>query len=189
MREPLNIFNLTRFPFGITPACAGTTSSRCTSSSSMRDHPRVCGNHGCLRPPSWILLGSPPRVREPLFALSPACRGMRITPACAGTTRPRHQSHFIKQDHPRVCGNHLLCCPKRRTTAGSPPRVREPLIWSILWSLSFRITPACAGTTMTGVGVIIPDEDHPRVCGNHTATGCTGIWKRGSPPRVREPLV
>ena len=30
---------------GIIPACAGNTEALCVTSSSMRDHPRVCGEH------------------------------------------------------------------------------------------------------------------------------------------------
>ena len=51
--------------WGITPACAGTTSGLAHQPDTQRDHPRVCGNHTQViwgRAPDR---GSPPRVREP----------------------------------------------------------------------------------------------------------------------------
>ena len=49
---------------GITPACAGKTSTVPMSKEGLRDHPRVCGkNLGALRL-ALVVSGSPPRVRE-----------------------------------------------------------------------------------------------------------------------------
>ena len=51
---------------GITPACAGKTSTACASRQKPRDHPRVCGEN--VVPPHKICggAGSPPRVRGKL---------------------------------------------------------------------------------------------------------------------------
>ena len=51
---------------GITPACAGTTLILPDSITKSEDHPRVCGNHIRCRVFEAFVVGSPPRVREPL---------------------------------------------------------------------------------------------------------------------------
>ena len=50
------------------------------------------------------------------------------------------------------------------------------------------ITPACAGTTLRQAGRFLPEQDHPRVCGNHINPCSREPTESGSPPRVREPL-
>ena len=86
MREPL-IASAGYFEFaGITPACAGTTSTHRGWLSGSGDHPRVCGNHFILPNKYDGVAGSPPRVREPPNSCEMAAGRFRITPACAGTT-------------------------------------------------------------------------------------------------------
>ena len=70
----------------ITPACAGTTGYEQERYISGRDHPRVCGNHLYFISFLMLMIGSPPRVREPLFLFDLLKASSRITPACAGTT-------------------------------------------------------------------------------------------------------
>ena len=71
---------------GITPACAGNTSSFVSTARMLGDHPRLRGEY------SDKILGSSPSVGSP-----PLARGIpnpevleamerRITPACAGNT-------------------------------------------------------------------------------------------------------
>ena len=126
VREPQTDGTVQLNATGITPACAGTTSARSQTRSATWDHPRVCGNHSVQSSRASSMLGSPPRVREPLRTgraddiaggITPACAGtttsshsaaanIRITPACAGTTHLRRIRHLRARDHPRVCGNH-----------------------------------------------------------------------------------
>ena len=107
VREPLRKLPLGGRYRGITPACAGTTRSRCPRFQAPWDHPRVCGNHytqcGRGRGPS----GSPPRVREPHHVMEVIHALRRITPACAGTTSRCSSRYSAPWDHPRVCGNHI----------------------------------------------------------------------------------
>ena len=49
---------------GITPACAGKTSTVPMSKEGLRDHPRVCGKNAYAWEAIDIGIGSPPRVRE-----------------------------------------------------------------------------------------------------------------------------
>ena len=86
VREPHDRGSRRIWHTGITPACAGTTSSCRTSSTAWQDHPRVCGNHVHSVPLYRYNLGSPPRVREPPSLSMSSSYSRGITPACAGTT-------------------------------------------------------------------------------------------------------
>ncbi len=167
VREPQPIPHQSGQLPGITPACAGTTVIGCQHMLSPQDHPRVCGNHAVTLNATPSYLGSPPRVREPLYSSPSASRSLRITPACAGTTRQPDLLYRLDEDHPRVCGNHRPEDCQRMGDRGSPPRVREPPEFIVAVRHRAGITPACAGTTRRSSARIPIPEDHPRVCGNH----------------------
>ena len=48
---------------GITPACAGNSTSSPGPWAPQRDHPRVCGEQSANQPTPFVDQGSPPRVR------------------------------------------------------------------------------------------------------------------------------
>ena len=134
---------------GITPACAGTTSSTLIFCVHDRDHPRMCGDHSTIINPFSNNMGSPPHVRGPLnryFIFRPSDG---ITPACAGTTNIMLQGQGAGWDHPRMCGDHDHLLHVERTRLGSPPHVRGPPTRALLTNAKAGITPACAGTTTT----------------------------------------
>ena len=93
---------------GITPACAGRTLLKTSAAPQPRDHPRVCGKNSNHSLWAFTFSGSPPRVREEPFRLSPFAIFSRITPACAGRTPSLCISYCRLRDHPRVCGKNLL---------------------------------------------------------------------------------
>ena len=71
---------------GIIPACAGSTKGSMTVKSTLRDHPRMCGEHD---PPCWslhVFQGSSPHVRGAPKGRSGSKDGTGIIPACAGST-------------------------------------------------------------------------------------------------------
>ena len=72
--------------------------------------------------------------------------------------------------------------------SGSPPRVREKLQLLIHWFVNTRITPACAGKTITPLTNRFSLWDHPRVCGKNPLFLLSLGKLPGSPPRVREKL-
>mgnify|MGYP001685232125 CR=1 FL=1 len=100
-------------------------------------------------------IGSPPRVREKLFAKG--CRGLilRITPASAGKTGQKAHWNWIYKDHPRECGKNQLTGEWLPEEPGSPPRVREKHNSSKVRWRATRITPASAGKTATVVPNIL----------------------------------
>ena len=89
---------------GITPACAGKSSTGSSAAHPAGDHPRVCGEKLSGSDSTKILLGSPPRVRGKVLFTSLSRFVQGITPACAGKSRPCKGLCRDGQDHPRVCG-------------------------------------------------------------------------------------
>ena len=79
---------------GIIPACAGSTMMYNTSSISLRDHPRMCGEHFQPWPNTTPYLGSSPHVRGAQKGRKKHMLGRGIIPACAGSTPNR--------SHPQV---------------------------------------------------------------------------------------
>ncbi len=85
-----------------------------------------------------------------------------------------------------MCGKYDFWKVERQKVVGSPPHVREILIASKVAFSQSRITPACAGNTLSSQLLFGHNQDHPRMCGKYWE----GIWKccppLGSPPHVRE---
>ena len=88
----------------ITPACAGKSRPRSVTSTSKRDHPRVCGEKAALAVAVSAEEGSPPRVRGNEIIEPVIVKAKRITPACAGKSRMARAVDLAQKDHPRVCG-------------------------------------------------------------------------------------
>ena len=68
---------------------------------------------------------------------------------------------------------------------GSPPRVRGEAFPFCDYSISLRITPACAGRSCQTRPTCGFRRDHPRVCGEKLYRIASASAIRGSPPRVR----
>ena len=146
----------------------------------------MCGNYKKVLEAGELREGSPPRVRElQISEIVPLC-DLGITPACAGITPPRRTVRTRGRDHPRVCGNYTLFSDGKKTSPGSPPRVRELPLMKPRLSSEDGITPACAGITYRDYQDVLAAEDHPRVCGNYLRYGMREVVMIGSPPRVRE---
>ena len=151
-----------------------------------RDHPRVCGKNAVYKGFEFLVVGSPPRVREKPCAATSLSWFFRITPACAGKTSWQMAQSPLRRDHPRVCGKNTSLLKCMAIVPGSPPRVREKLFNNLNWSMFPRITPACAGKTYVVKHSLFSWWDHPRVCGKNTFRPCGKNDLPGSPPRVRE---
>ena len=156
---------LNRKAIRITPACAGKSYFEDGYSNIGKDHPRVCGEKFLTLQQSTWQRGSPPRVRGKVWALFPLQASLRITPACAGKRAYLLAKQCVNGDHPRVCGEKIIRCGCRISTA--------------------RITPACAGKRKNVKSWDISSRDHPRVCGEKDKTLPYPCQSKGSPPRVR----
>ena len=104
----------------------------------------MCGEHVDPDNPESDPMGSSPHVRGALkcgFAavpglrIIPACAGstgvvlMRffpngIIPACAGSTKRFSSTEMPFRDHPRMCGEHLDAGSEQKPCPGSSPHVR-----------------------------------------------------------------
>ena len=170
---------------GITPACAGKSSSGRVWCVQCGDHPRVCGEKILLDDPTRWEYGSPPRVRgkEKIKKVQFAAR--RITPACAGKSSIASRIFFLNRDHPRVCGEKHWSRWSRFLHLGSPPRVRGKVVGGVCPGGPQGITPACAGKSLTFSLAPTTLRDHPRVCGEKQDTRLIHTEYEGSPPRVR----
>ena len=111
MREELIAEASEKRNYGITPACAGRTSSSLAHFLLWRDHPRVCGKNKSTNTTKKKKRGSPPRVREEPYMAACTKSRSRITPACAGRTPRFFMSSFFSRDHPRVCGKNSKKIP------------------------------------------------------------------------------
>ena len=72
------------------------------------DHPRVCGEHTSFTVPSLPMTGSSPRMRGALKTHRRYQAPRGIIPAYAGSTDASGESRQLGEDHPRVCGEHLV---------------------------------------------------------------------------------
>ena len=151
----------------ITPACAGKTHPRGAGGACSPDHPRVCGENASALSLTFVIVGSPPRVRGKLPSALAHQAESRITPACAGKTSRMSQTLRERSDHPRVCGENAYQVPSYQPPIGSPPRVRGKPPCSRPPYQCHRITPACAGKTNAKETMRLMMADHPRVCGEN----------------------
>ena len=170
---------------GITPACAGNSDPGDAGGGTEVDHPRVCGEqfHGIFLRNAHT--GSPPRVRGTAHACYNCRRGRRITPACAGNSSIWGRPRPTLWDHPRVCGEQASYWSALMPVTGSPPRVRGTGRSACGSKGGRRITPACAGNSLSVAGFPAAPKDHPRVCGEQCNPASNSIGALGSPPRVR----
>ena len=112
----------------------------------------------------------------------------RITPARAGKTYSRRSVRDVYGDHPRSCGKDRVRGDLGDGLLGSPPLVRERLVYSFFPNIMVRITPARAGKTRTIPAIAHGWRDHPRSCGKDVQIKLYAPAVQGSPPLVRERL-
>ena len=132
---------------GIIPAYAGNTHVEERTYSSCRDHPRVCGEHADLREHDHIGRGSSPRMRgtREFDRLRDGCVG--IIPAYAGNTLWTSVTPTLIEDHPRVCGEHIVWVCHASSYLGSSPRMRGTHRLKRRRIVIIGIIPAYAGNT------------------------------------------
>ena len=91
-----------------------------------------------------------------------------ITPAYAGNTFFLDPPAKIAWDHPRICGEHAAMKGILLNVWGSPPHMRGTHQKANPNYGVSRITPAYAGNTLCYDLDLNLDEDHPRICGEHS---------------------
>ena len=133
----------------ITPACAGKTMAITAAKKTTEDHPRMRGEDRSLRGLLETPRGSPPHARGRPGMISATINTMRITPACAGKTGSQRPGRRAFRDHPRMRGEDVERPLAAPNADGSPPHARGRQLPEVRVALVVRITPACAGKTLT----------------------------------------
>ena len=118
-------FPLRPWFFFVSPAYAGKSQTAGTPCSSVRDHPRMCGEKLWPTCPHAPNAGSPPRMR--------------------GKVRIPCWRSVSAGDHPRMCGEKGLNPVLAAYNGGSPPHVRGKVPPACCFCPALGITPACAG--------------------------------------------
>ena len=109
----------------------------------------------------------------------------RITPACAGKRGKGNEQSNGNGDHPRMCGEKGLPTLRYSPQSGSPPHVRgKGGIQQRLFAV-VGITPACAGKRLLPPSDDTREWDHPRICGEKSASLFWFVLFWGSPPHMR----
>ena len=80
---------------GIIPACAGSTETSSSSPMSIRDHPRMRGEHMASTPCALILMGSSPHARGAPCVVDHEQGCVGIIPACAGSTLENQRQSLV----------------------------------------------------------------------------------------------
>ena len=169
----------------ISPACAGNTVESAPSRASPSYQPRVRGEHGPLRHAPNDQSGSAPRARGTRAVRRALPCRFRISPACAGNTTPGVRCVRCRSDQPRVRGEHGRSQLGNAGLRISAPRARGTRARGRHQGRRERISPACAGNTVSVTVTPPTKSDQPRVRGEHDAGLITrGMWV-GSAPRAR----
>ena len=183
-------FRAGALPLRITPAYAGKSQTAGTPCSSVRDHPRMCGEKLWPTCPHAPNAGSPPRMRGKDRLSGKSGQPDRITPACAEKRPARPGYAYNRGDHPRMCGKKFLevvqpiaqwGSPPRMRGKGladknslayvrvtPPPRMRGKVARTVKGITVLGITPACAGKSSPLLTTACGCADHPRMCGEKT---------------------
>ena len=152
---------------------------------SVRDHPRMRGEHVAVALMSLAHPGSSPHARGAPVQRPPHGHRGGIIPACAGSTFRSRGSPNSPGDHPRMRGEHQLMELTCFSVMGSSPHARGAQRVAYLHDAVFGIIPACAGSTTARRWPSFSRWDHPRMRGEHEWEHRTGMQLEGSSPHAR----
>ena len=145
----------------------------------------MCGEKTAREFITYLIQGSPPRMRGKVIDLCEEKGIDGITPAYAGKRAPHPAGGLERQDHPRVCGEKCRAFLHLTVVVGSPPRMRGKGIQPCNQWVRVGITPAYAGKRAAPSGSSMASWDHPRVCGEKPWRSPAAPGTQGSPPRMR----
>ena len=129
---------------------------------------------------------------------------IRNIPAYAGKTGLEPRTHWLRSEHPRVCGENVrlrLCSgllrgtsPRMRenpptafwktTPIGTSPRMRGKQMREVNKAAGERNIPAYAGKTVGLVTIMHAGGEHPRVCGENFQVPPVAAAGSGTSPRM-----
>ena len=155
MRGKVHVASAVPVGMGITPARAGKRGQRRSRLVHGWDHPRACGEKAVINADFTTEMGSPPRVRGKDQPHQRVDSRTGITPARAGKSRLRSRTYRPPRDHPRACGEKMVCRGGDCVTQGSPPRVRGKDPAQYPRRSQAGITPARAGKRLKHIPYLL----------------------------------
>ena len=177
--------SLCSLALGIIPAYAGSTKKQQPKADTIRDHPRLRGEHSPARPLAFSQAGSSPLTRGAQGHVCLAWRIGRIIPAYAGSTSPGGPSARPSGDHPRLRGEHVSTGYAVEVPSGSSPLTRGARSVIVNLACQLGIIPAYAGSTLDTTLPFRSWWDHPRLRGEHNIPRTIHILSIGSSPLTR----
>ena len=151
----------------IIPAYAGSTPTQAGVETTVRDHPRIRGEHWRGSPATWRHSGSSPHTRGAPAFVTAYGRRERIIPAYAGSTCEGRLGWGVPWDHPRIRGEHPAIARILRSASGSSPHTRGAPGFGAVVDPETGIIPAYAGSTRKYQQDKAWRSDHPRIRGEH----------------------
>ena len=97
----------------------------------------------------YVSPGSPPHARGKVICIHTFTCPLRITPACAGKSERRLGIAYALRDHPRMRGEKANIKYDDVCDIGSPPHARGKVPFLNAVKSKYRITPACAGKSIS----------------------------------------
>ena len=136
--------------------------------------------------------GSPPRMRGKRCVFESLIVCIGITPADAGKTSSFFCQPSGAEDHPRGCGENLVCSSVHNNVHGSPPRMRGKRRVRFLFCLRTGITPADAGKTRyqhCNIGNLLgsPPRMRGKLVGYHYTDGVDRITPADAGKTINQP--
>ena len=132
----------------ITPAHAGKSLKKSCTRARWEDHPRPCGEKIPDKRLDSVTPGSPPPMRGKGQCGALESSYVRITPAHAGKRLSRASCTYMRQDHPRPCGEKREGRHPLGVGLGSPPPMRGKGAINGWEDTTIGITPAHAGKSV-----------------------------------------
>ncbi len=134
---------------------------------------------------SWGSPGSSPPARGARTPPVAHVLGLRIIPACAGSTSRWRATGSRATDHPRLRGEHPASNCEVKPWRGSSPPARGAPRFVARPCPHLRIIPACAGSTTIRIARTRSTRDHPRLRGEHNDADLHEREYAGSSPPAR----
>ena len=165
MRGKRRVLRLRPNQSGLIPAHAGKTLASCLARSTMRAHPRACGENPPHRQCTRIHSG--------------------LIPAHAGKTSHARSPRKAPPAHPRACGENFEDAMRTDLRRGSSPRMRGKPSARPGLEPGSGLIPAHAGKTRDCPNPNDLREAHPRACGENDYGARKSRVSMGSSPRMR----
>ena len=156
---------------------------------SLRDHPRIRGEHTHAAAIEASRPGSSPHTRGALHQIRHRAIERGIIPAYAGSTGSRVAARPWARDHPRIRGEHHKPAAANPFGDGSSPHTRGALPPRSQLISPAGIIPAYAGSTDIHRAGNPSGPDHPRIRGEHGVETIVGLRVGGSSPHTRGALM